>query len=432
MQESDAHESTPSAPDDGTASAPSEAAPSAAGEAAGSAAGAEATAPAPSEPSPPATTGPAAEPRRCRLRFTGTGEEYFGIWIVNLLLTIVTLGIYSAWAKVRKMQYFYRNTQLDRSGFEYHGNPVAILKGRLLAAGLLIAYNVALKTLGAVALIVVLAVIAAVPWLLTQSYRFRLRNSSYRGLRFRFEGPVSEAYLFIGLPMILMLAPSALIQSGVAGDPQHSDPMFGIFIGGLYLMLAVLWPYLHFSFKRWQHGNAFYGTARGRFAARPGEFYRAYGAAWGIALFCGILAGIVAPRIFGVAGSSTGGSFARGFGFVLVAIPFYLVAIWVGSIVTARIQNAAWSGTRIEGVAFAGDMRAGRLMGITLGNVVMIVLSLGLLIPFAVMRSMKYKIESIEVLDADALAQFVGDDAGSSVGALGEGAVDVMDFDFGL
>ena len=40
----------------------------------------------------------------CRypLRFTGSGGEYFKIWIVNLLLTIATLGIYSAWAKVRK------------------------------------------------------------------------------------------------------------------------------------------------------------------------------------------------------------------------------------------------------------------------------------------------------------------------------------------
>jgi Zn-dependent protease with chaperone function len=47
-----------------------------------------------------------------QLRFTGKGSEYFGIWIVNLLLTILTLGFYSPWAKVRRMHYFYRNTQL--------------------------------------------------------------------------------------------------------------------------------------------------------------------------------------------------------------------------------------------------------------------------------------------------------------------------------
>jgi uncharacterized membrane protein YjgN (DUF898 family) len=45
-----------------------------------------------------------------QLHFTGRGGEYFGVWIVNLLLTIVTLGIYSPWAKVRRLQYFYRRS----------------------------------------------------------------------------------------------------------------------------------------------------------------------------------------------------------------------------------------------------------------------------------------------------------------------------------
>ena len=64
--------------------------------------------------------------------FRGNGGEYFRIWIVNLLLTIVTLGIYSAWAKVRRLRYFYGNTFVDGHSFEYHGQPLAILKGRLI------------------------------------------------------------------------------------------------------------------------------------------------------------------------------------------------------------------------------------------------------------------------------------------------------------
>ena len=65
--------------------------------------------------------------------FTGKAGEYFGIWIVNLLLSIVTLGIYSAWAKVRRKKYFYNNTLIDGVGFDYHANPIAILKGRVIA-----------------------------------------------------------------------------------------------------------------------------------------------------------------------------------------------------------------------------------------------------------------------------------------------------------
>src|SRR5687767_6793177 len=75
--------------------------------------------------------------------FSGTGGEYFRIWIVNILLTVLTLGIFSAWAKVRTMQYFYRNTRLAGASFDYHGNPIAILKGRLLAAILFGSYTAA-------------------------------------------------------------------------------------------------------------------------------------------------------------------------------------------------------------------------------------------------------------------------------------------------
>ena len=51
-------------------------------------------------------------------QFTGTGGEYFKIWIVNILLSIVTLGIYSAWAKVRRKQYFYGNTRVAGSALQ--------------------------------------------------------------------------------------------------------------------------------------------------------------------------------------------------------------------------------------------------------------------------------------------------------------------------
>ena len=52
--------------------------------------------------------------------FTGNAKEYFGIWIVNLLLSIITIGIYTAWAKVRRQRYFYGNTWMDGHNFEYH------------------------------------------------------------------------------------------------------------------------------------------------------------------------------------------------------------------------------------------------------------------------------------------------------------------------
>jgi hypothetical protein len=85
----------------------------------------ELASPSPTSPDPagatPVTASPLAQPSGEREAFVFTGEwtEYFKIWIVNVLLTIVTLGIYAAWAKVRKRRYFYANTKLFGHTFEY-------------------------------------------------------------------------------------------------------------------------------------------------------------------------------------------------------------------------------------------------------------------------------------------------------------------------
>ncbi|MGI9420607.1 MAG: DUF898 family protein, partial [Geminicoccaceae bacterium] len=75
----------------------------------------------------PELTAPEEERSGLPFAFTGRAGEYFGIWIVNLLLSIVTLGIYSAWAKVRTRRYFYGNTKLADSTFDYLASPVQIL-----------------------------------------------------------------------------------------------------------------------------------------------------------------------------------------------------------------------------------------------------------------------------------------------------------------
>ena len=67
--------------------------------------------------------------------FRGNTGEFFKIWTVNMLLTIVTLGVFSAWAKVRTKRYFNGNTFLDGGNFDYHASPWAILLARILVLG---------------------------------------------------------------------------------------------------------------------------------------------------------------------------------------------------------------------------------------------------------------------------------------------------------
>ena len=139
-----------------------------------------------------------------RLEFTGTGAEYFRIWVVNLLFTVLTLGIYSAWAKVRRLQYFYRNTRLAGSVFDYHGNPKAILKGRILALALLAAYKISLDVSRFAAIATAVLLAAITPWLLARAFHFKMANSSYRGLRFHFSGTVAQAYRMLALFTVVL------------------------------------------------------------------------------------------------------------------------------------------------------------------------------------------------------------------------------------
>ena len=75
-------------------------------------------------------------------QFTGTANEWFGIWIVNLMLSIVTIGVYSAWAKVRTKKYFYNHTFAEGRNFDYHATGGQIFKGRLIVIGALIVYQI--------------------------------------------------------------------------------------------------------------------------------------------------------------------------------------------------------------------------------------------------------------------------------------------------
>ena len=118
--------------------------------------------------------------------FRGTGREYFSIWIVNLVLSILTLGIYSAWAKVRTKKYFYQNTYVSGRSFDYHATGLQILIGRIIVIVGLVAYSI-LAAIPVVGLFLLLGLLFLIPYLLVRSLRFNARMSSWSNVRFNFK-----------------------------------------------------------------------------------------------------------------------------------------------------------------------------------------------------------------------------------------------------
>jgi uncharacterized membrane protein YjgN (DUF898 family) len=190
-------------------------------------------------------------------RFTGTAGEYFRIWIVNVALTILTLGVYSAWAKVRTKQYFYRHTWLDNSSFEYLANPIPILKGRIIIAvafGLLYlsqVYSLALY-LGMVVLMLLLT-----PLVVSKALQFNARNSAYRNVRFTFTGGAAETFgIYIQMMLVYILTcgvgypyaqwklTSFVVKRHLYGAERfnwsiEASAYFRVFLVALLMMLAV-------------------------------------------------------------------------------------------------------------------------------------------------------------------------------------------------
>ena len=112
---------------------------------------------------------------------------------MNLALSIVTVGVFSAWAKVRRERYFYGNTWVAGAPFQYLASPINILKGRAIAVVLLTVYAGAGQLSLAAQPVVLLIILLATPWLLVSALRFRARYSAWNSLNFRFTGSLGES-----------------------------------------------------------------------------------------------------------------------------------------------------------------------------------------------------------------------------------------------
>jgi len=349
---------------------------------------------------------PARAPEQ--LRFTGNGAEYFGIWIVNLLLTIVTLGVYSAWAKVRRLQYFYRHSELAGSSFDFHGSPTRILIGRVIALGMLLAYQFSVRLRSPLTLVIIAALAIVMPWLLRNSFRFRLYNTSWRGTRFHFRGAVAGAYRVF------------LLNGFLAA-----------------ITLYIMAPFMHQRLKAYQHDNTWFGRTRFSFHARVGQFYSIY------------LLLLVTMIVFAILLAKAGIGHALGALFqvqnqgghvdpraVIRALAILygaliLMAVTIGPTFHALITNLIWNNTRLGEHHIECNMSPLALMWISLSNFVLVLVTLGMFIPWAMVRLARFQLDSMRLLPAGDLQEFEAAEP-ETVGAVGEEAATAFDFDISL
>ena len=136
------------------------------------------------------TTAPGGHARA--VRFTGHWQDYLKIAATNLLLTIVTLGIYRFWAKARERRYLWAHTQIIDDDLEWTGTGGEMLIGFLMVMGVFLGWG-ALMFGGAALLgqwFLIVGVIAFYIFLLWgfgfaqfRALRYRLSRTYWRGIR---------------------------------------------------------------------------------------------------------------------------------------------------------------------------------------------------------------------------------------------------------
>ena len=344
--------------------------------------------------------------KRHAVEFSASTGEYFRIWIVNLALTIVTLGIYSAWAKVRKRRYFYGHTRIDGESFEYRANPVAILKGRLIAVALFAVFYAISHYAPLYIWAVYLVLLFVVPWLVVRSLAFNAYNTAYRNVRLVFSGTYSTC-----LGLVLGYGLLTLVTLGLG------------------------FPFLRRRLVQFAMESHSYGTTR--FALAEGfkkPFVRPYFVVIGISILLGVALIAFFATVGVIAGAPKPGTDRPAWmstAIIAGVVVFYALLFLQVAYIKARTVNAVWNHLGIGPVRFESALRARDLVWLYFSNFVVVALTIGLATPWAAVRSMRYRASKTAVMASGPLDGFAQAEA-QRVSVAGEEVADFFDIDIGL
>lgn len=343
---------------------------------------------------PPSSVSPPPEP----FVFHGDAREYFRIWIVNTMLTLLTGGLFFAWAKVRKRRYLRGSLELLGHRFDYRADPKRLLIGNLIVVTFFIAYSVFGVVYPAVQVTAVLLGVALLPWVVARAFTFNAHNTVYRGLRFRFHGSLAAA------TSVYLLQPLAV---GVS--------------------LGLYYPGWARARRQYVVSNHRLGDAYFRFTANTRPFYFAYLAgaavffaatlAGGFVIFLSVLRNGGQPPNWAAMGAFFG---------------LYGLGLFVSRhLIHAQLFNHVWNHTSLDDHRFEARMKTGRWLKLQLTNLLAIIGTAGLLTPWATIRAHRYTASCLSFVPAGPIDRIerMGGKGGS---AAGDSAAEVIGMDFGL
>jgi uncharacterized membrane protein YjgN (DUF898 family) len=365
------------------------------------------------------------------IRFTGSGSEYFRIWIVNLLLILVTFSLYLPFARARRLAYFHRNTVVGEDPLAFHGNPWKMFQGYLFMLVLGVSYWAVSSFAPMFSLLPLLLLGLLWPALWRASLQFKLSNTSWRGVRMAFEGDLKGAYACL-LPFLLALLPLALAQPlALLLSESEFKVVFSAVVGLTLLVFLFMLPWLMARLKRYQHGGFRYTQEQAVLLADNLIFYKLALHTAGVLFFCllVLVGGVGAAMALSVGMLREVGLLVLPIGVLLAYLVVPLVML---PYITSRLQNLLWSRTRSENVRFESRLKFLELMKLSAVNGFLILVTLGLYWPFAKVRNARLRLQAVSLnLQGDVNEWRARYQTGNQ-GILGDAAGDFLGLDMGV
>lgn len=348
-----------------------------------------------------------------RAEFRGNASEYFGIWIVNILLTIITLGIYSAWAKVRRMRYFRGNTYLDGYSFDYHAKGLQIFLGRFIVFIVLSIINVITTVYPLLAIATPFLFLAVLPPIIVRSLKFNARVTSYRNIRLDFVGKAWGAFTAIILGSLV-----------------------SVFSLGILAPFASRWTY------RYILNNLRYGDRGFETDPKVGAIYRgwllpALMVVLGLLLSVAIAWIYLLPFVTEITNNLDQFNEEERIGLTIAAIyavliPVIVVFVVAGIIYRVVVRNVVLNSTVFDKAhPLFSDLSRGRYFWIVLSNFLITVLTLGLMRPWAACREARYMAEHTGIIPQGDVGEIMASIIASG-SAISAEYMDMEGMDFGF
>jgi uncharacterized membrane protein YjgN (DUF898 family) len=347
------------------------------------------------------TTRPGGSPPQdMPIGFHGNGGGLFKIMLINWILTILTLGIYSFWGKTKVRRYLCEHSSFVGDRFYYHGTGGELFKGALIFGGIFGLFNLGIYSIGqfwgmeaqiAAQAVMPLFIVLLLPVIMVGAFRYRLSRTAWRGIRFSFRGKRKSAlWLYVkGYLLILLTA-------------------------GFYM------PFFTANAQRFWIRGSYFGSQPFKYDGEGKDIVQAY-----LLVVLAYLLMVGVPTLIPVLLPEIGEEVV---GMVMMAmyIPLVIAFLWY----TVYIARYHWSKTEFAGGRFNYDATAWQWFLLNFTNFLIIVCTLGFGIPWATIRSRQFLADHLTVVGNMQLSQVVQEAQKSS--ALGEGAADGFDMDIDI